>query len=244
MPIVKQIMILTKDGLLLFEENFQNHNPSLLKADSDLFSGFLSAILSVAKETSGGSVQTISQNRYKVIVSEGTYVYVLLFIDEESRELENIARQIVGLFENKYQENLIRPLSDTNVYDTFTKDLENVLGQIFQVDAELISKLIPEISEVKDVAIYEKPMNHQVYSGPRTNFLLRNENQIHELVINIIEAQAEFSAKTAIKPKQTIVEFKDRTLLLEDLGTHVIMFIDEKPKDIQNKLKNIRKKIH
>ncbi|MCK5045404.1 MAG: hypothetical protein KAS22_02420, partial [Candidatus Heimdallarchaeota archaeon] len=90
MPIARQVMILTKEGLLLLDYKFRVDDVDLMETDPDLLSGMLSAILAVAKETTGGLVQTIHQDKYNVLISEGEKVYALLFIDEESRELDNI----------------------------------------------------------------------------------------------------------------------------------------------------------
>ena len=92
MPIARQVMILTKEGLLLLDHKFRAGDGDLMETDPDLLSGMLSAILAVAKETTGGLVQTIHQDKYNVLISEGEKTYALLFIDEESRELDNIAK--------------------------------------------------------------------------------------------------------------------------------------------------------
>jgi len=109
MPIVQQVMILTKEGLLLLDHRFRSSEGLDMETDPDLLSGMLmlSAILSVAKETTGGLVSTIQQDNYNVLVSEGEFVYALLFIDEESRELDNIAKTMVTRFEVKFLEGKI-----------------------------------------------------------------------------------------------------------------------------------------
>ncbi|MCK5159543.1 MAG: hypothetical protein KAR08_10325, partial [Candidatus Heimdallarchaeota archaeon] len=81
MPIARQVMILTKEGLLLLDHKFRVDDGILMETDPDLLSGMLSAILAVAKETTGGLVQTINQDKYNVLISEGEKIYALLFID-------------------------------------------------------------------------------------------------------------------------------------------------------------------
>jgi hypothetical protein len=242
MPIARQVMILTKEGLLLLDHKFRVDDGSLMETDPDLLSGMLSAILSVAKETTGGLVQNIHQDKYNVLISEGEKIYALLFIDEESRELDNIAKLIVGRFEAKYQEELMEIVSDVSVFKTFIKDLEEIYAQIFKVDAEVLTKIIPEVTNILNVSIFEKPMNHQVYSGPRDPFVSDYEHYFLEFAVKLIESQAEFSEKTLQFPTRTIMELRNRVIVLEDLGSHVLMVIGENKDEIMTKIKRIRRK--
>jgi len=242
MPIAKQVMILTKEGLLLLDHKFRVDDADLMETDPDLLSGMLSAILAVAKETTGGLVQTINQDKYNVLISEGEKIYALLFIDEESRELDNIAKLIVGRFEAKYKEELKEIVSDVSVFKTFLKDLEEIYAQIFKVDAELLTKIIPEVTNIKNVSIFEKPMNHQVYTGPRDPFVSDYEHYFQEFALKLIENQAEFSERTLQFPNRTILDFGTRVIVLEDLGSHVLMIIGENADDILAKIKKIRRK--
>ena len=242
MPIARQVMILTKEGLLLLDYKFRVDDGILLETDPDLLSGMLSAILSVAKETTGGLVQTIHQHNYNVLVSEGEKVYALLFIDEESRELDNIAKLIVGRFEAKYEFELQDIVSDVSVFKTFVKDLEEIYAQIFKVDAEVLTKIIPEVTNIKNVSIFEKPMNHQVYTGPRDPFVSDYEQYFQDFAVKLIESQAEFSEKTLQFPNRTIMELRNRVIVMEDLGSHVLMIIGDNTDDILSKIKRIRRK--
>ncbi|MCG3254319.1 MAG: hypothetical protein KAX09_10730 [Candidatus Heimdallarchaeota archaeon] len=242
MPIARQVMILTKEGLLLLDYKFRVDDADLMETDPDLLSGMLSAILAVAKETTGGLVQTINQDKYNVLISEGEKIYALLFIDEESRELDNIAKLIVGRFEAKYKEELKEIVTDVSVFKTFLKDLEEIYAQIFKVDAELLTKIIPEVTNIKNVSIFEKPMNHQVYTGPRDPFVSDYEHYFQEFALKLIESQAEFSERTLQFPNRTILDFGTRVIVLEDLGSHVLMIIGENADDILSKIKKIRRK--
>ncbi len=242
MPIVIQVMILTKEGLLLLDHRFRSSEGLEMETDPDLLSGMLSAILSVAKETTGGLVSTIQQDNYNVLVSEGEFVYALLFIDEDSRELDNIAKIMVKKFEVKFQEELKEFVPDISIFKTFIAELEEIYAQIFKVDAEILSKLIPEITAIKNVSIYEKPMNHQVYSGPRDPFVSEYEHAFQELALKTIEALAVFSEKTLEFQRSTIMYFKNRVIVFEDLGSHVLMFIGDNVDDITAKIKKIRRK--
>ncbi|HUU78646.1 MAG TPA: hypothetical protein VMX55_09875 [candidate division Zixibacteria bacterium] len=242
MPIAKQVMILSKDGLLLIDHRFRSGEGMLMETDPDLLSGMLSAILSVAKETTGGLVQTINQNNYNVLVSEGEHVYGLLFIDEESRELDNIAKVIVGRFESKYQEEIVNFVSDVSVFRGFIDDLEEIYAAIFKIDAEILSKLIPEVSSILNVSIFEKPMNHQVYSGPRDTFVNEYDHYFQELALNVMETLSGFTEKTLEFHDKSVIEFKNRVIVLEDLGSHVLMVIGDNKDDIINKIRKIRKR--
>lgn len=242
MPIAKQVMILTKEGLLLLDYKFRSADGMLMETDPDLFSGMLSAILSVAKETTGGLVSTIQQDNYNVLVSEGEKVYALLFIDEESRELDNIAKVIVGRFETKYKNKLDEVISDVTIFREFINDLEEIYAQIFKVDAELLSKLIPEVTSIKNVSIFEKPMNHQVYTGPRDPFVSEYEHYFTEFAVKLIESQADFSEKTLQFSSRSVLQFKDKVIVLEDLGSHVLMIIGENADEILNRIRRIRRK--
>ena len=242
MPIVIQVMILTKEGLLLLDHRFRSSEGLEMETDPDLLSGMLSAILSVAKETTGGLVSTIQQDNYNVLVSEGEYIYALLFIDEDSRELDNIAKIMVTRFEVKFQDELKEFMPDISVFKNFIDELEEIYAQIFKVDAEILSKLIPEVTAIKNVSIYEKPMNHQVYSGPRDPFVSEYEQAFQELALKTIEAQAVFSEKTLEFQRSTVMQFKNRVIVFEDLGSHVLMFIGDNVDDITAKIKRIRRK--
>ncbi|MEA2069694.1 MAG: hypothetical protein U9O98_00220 [Asgard group archaeon] len=241
MALAQQVMIITKDGLLLMEHKFREGTQGV-ETDPDLFSGMLSAILSVGKETGGGLVQTIQQDKYKVIVSEGEHIYVLLFIDEESRELENIARVIAGRFEAKYEEELTEIISDINVFSDFRDDLNEIYAQLFTVDAELLTRLIPELTNIMNVSIFEKPMNHQVYTGPRDSFVNEHELAFQELAVNIIEAQTEFTEKTLEFQQRTIVDYNNRTVVLENLGSHILMIVGKDSETILGQIKKIKRK--
>lgn len=242
MPIARQVMILTKDGLLLLHYKFRGAETLEMETDPDLFSGMLSAILSIAKESTGGLVKTINQDNYNVLVSEGEKIYVLLFIDEESRELYNIAKAMVGRFETQFKKELSGIITDTTIYQQFIEELEEIYAEIFRVDAELLAKIIPEVTQIKNVSIFEKPMNHQVYTGPRDPFVSEYEHQFQELALKIIESYANFAEKTLEFHKRSILTFKNRAIVLEDLGSHVLMFIGENVDDILSKIKRIRKK--
>ncbi|MFW9921864.1 MAG: hypothetical protein ACFFDW_01075 [Candidatus Thorarchaeota archaeon] len=242
MPIAKQVMILSKEGLLLLDHKFRGGEGLPMATDPDLFSGMLSAILSVAKETTGGLVKTINQDNYNVIVGEGEKVYALLFIDEGSRELYNIAKMIVGRFEAKFREQILDIIPDISMYKSFIEDLEEIYAEIFKIDAELLSKLISEVSTIMNVSIYEKPMNHQVYSGPRDAFVSENDSFIQDLALATIESLSLFSEQTLEFHKRSILEFKSRTIIFEDLGTHILMITGEDQDDILNKIKRIRRK--
>jgi hypothetical protein len=242
MPIARQVMILTKEGLLLLDHRFRSSEGLLMETDPDLLSGMLSAILSLAKETRGGIVSTIQQDNYNVLVSEGEYVYALLFIDEESRELDNIAKSMVTRFEVKFHEELNEIMPDISTFKAFIEDLEEIYAQIFKVDAEILSKLIPEVTPIKNVSIYEKPMNHQVYSGPRDPFVSDYDAHFQELALRVIEALAEFSEGTLEFQRSTIMQFKSRVIVFEDLGSHVLTIIGDNVDDIVAKMKRIRRK--
>lgn len=242
MAIAQQVMILTKEGLLLLDYKFRSNTLSIAEADPDLLSGMLSAILSVAKETTGGLVQTINQDKYNVLVSEGEHVYALLFIDEASKELANIARSIVNRFEAKFKTELNGIITGIDEFKTFIDDLEEIYAQLFRVDAELIAKLIPEVTPIMNVSIFEKPMNHQVYSGPRDGLVSDFEHEFNEIAVKLIESLSNLSDKTLDFPIRTIMEFKQRVIVLEDLRSHVLMIIGKNLDDILSKLKRIRKK--
>lgn len=242
MPIAKEVMILSKDGLLLIDHRFRSGEGMLMETDPDLLSGMLSAILSVAKETTGGLVQTINQNNYNVLVSEGEHVYGLLFIDEESRELDNIAKVIVGRFESKYEEEIANFVSDVSVFRGFIDDLEEIYAAIFKIDAEILSKLIPEVASILNVSIFEKPMNHQVYSGPRDTFVNEYDHYFQELALSVMETLSGFTEKTLEFHDRSVIEFKSRVIVLEDLGSHVLMVIGDNKDDIINKIRKIRKR--
>jgi len=242
MPIAKQVMILTKEGLLLLDHKFRTDDHFFIETDSDLLSGMLSAILSVAKETTGGLVQTINQDKYNVLVSEGEHIYVLLFIDEGSKELNKIAKLIVREFETKFKEELNELLPDISVFKSFVQDLEVIYAQLFRVDAELLSKLIPEVTSIMNVSIYEKPMNHQVYSGPRDSFVSEYEHSYNDFIVKLIENQSDLTEKTLDFPRRTIIEFMNWAIILEDLGTHVLTIIGDNSDELLSKVKKIRKK--
>ncbi|MHA1744058.1 MAG: hypothetical protein ACTSV6_07390 [Candidatus Heimdallarchaeota archaeon] len=242
MPIAKQVMILTKEGLLLLDHKFRTDDHFFIDTDSDLLSGMLSAILSVAKETTGGIVQTINQDKYNVLVSEGEHIYVLLFIDEGSKELNKIAKLIAREFESKFKEELEELIPDPSVFRPFITELEAIYAQLFRVDAELLSKLIPEVTSIMNVSIFEKPMNHQVYSGPRDSFVSEYEHSYNEFIVKLIETQSDLTEKTLDFPKRAIIEFMDRVIILEDLGTHVLTIIGNDRDELINKVKKIRKK--
>ncbi|NHJ48338.1 MAG: hypothetical protein FK733_11195 [Asgard group archaeon] len=242
MPIAKKVMILTKEGMLLVDHTFRAADGIDLETDGDLLSGMLSAILSIAKETRGGLVQTITQDNYNVLVSEGERIYALLFIDEESRELDNIAKLIVTRFETKYKEELKEIISDLSVFKSFLEDLEEIYAQLFRIDAELLSKIIPEVTPILNVSIFEKPMNHMVYTGPRGPFVSEYEHFFQELAVKIIDAQSNFAEKTLQFSSRTVINFRGRVIVLEDLGSHVLMIIGENADDIINKIKKIRRK--
>lgn len=243
MPIAKEVMILTKDGLLLLDHKFRTGEGLRNDTSPDLFSGMLSAILSVAKETSGGLVKTINQDNYNVIISEGETIYALLFIDEGSRELSNIAKLIAGRFEAKYKEQLKGIITDVSPFQSFVEDLEEIYAEIFKIDAELLSKLIQEVTSIMNVSIYEKPMNHQVYSGPRDAFASEYENSIQELSLTIIESLSLFSEQTLEFHHQSVIEFKNKVLVFEDLGTHILTILGDSKDDILGKVKKIRKRM-
>ena len=242
MPIARQVMILSKDGLLLLDHRFRSGDGMQMETDPDLLSGMLSAILSVAKETTGGLVQTINQNNYNVLVSEGEHVYGLLFIDEGTRELDNIAKVIVGRFETKYQDELQEIISNVDVFKSFVDDLEEIYAAIFKIDAELLSKLIPEVTNIMNVSIFEKPMNHQVYSGPRDTFVNEYDGYFQELALSVIESMSIFTEKTLEFHDRSILQFKNRIIVLEDLGSHVLMIIGENADDIVSRIRKIKKK--
>ena len=242
MPIAKQVMILSKDGLLLLDYKFRTGEGLPLATSPDLYSGMLSAILSVAKETTGGLVKTINQDNYNVIVSEGEKIYALLFIDEGSRELYNIAKLIAGRFEAKYKEDITDIITDVSKYRSFIQDLEEIYAEIFKIDAELLSKLISEVSSIKNVSIFEKPMNHQVYSGPRDTFVSEYDGFIQDLALSVIETLSLFSEQTLEFHSRSVLEFKSRVIVFEDLGTHILMVIGDDRDEIINKIKKIRKK--
>ena len=242
MPIARQVMILTKEGLLLLDHKFRGADGLPMETDPDLLSGMLSAILSVAKETTGGVVQTINQDNYNVIVGEGERVYALLFIDEGSRELYNIAKIIVGRFEAKYSDEIDEVISDLSIFKSFIDDLEEIYAEIFKIDAELLSKLITEVSSIMNVSIFEKPMNHQVYSGPRDAFVNEYNNSIQELALKMIESLSLFNEQTLEFLNRCVLEFKHRVIVFEDLGTHILMIVGDHKEDILNKIKKIRRK--
>ena len=133
-------------------------------------------------------------------------------------------------------------VSDVSVFKTFIKDLEEIYAQIFKVDAEVLTKIIPEVTNILNVSIFEKPMNHQVYTGPRDPFVSDYEHYFNDFAVKLIESQAEFSEKTLQFPTRTIMELRNRVIVLEDLGSHVLMIIGENKDDIMSKIKRIRRK--
>ena len=56
------------------------------------------------------------------------------------------------------------------------------------------------------------------------------------------ESSLDYAEKTLEFHKRSVMNFKNRAIVLEDLGSHVLMFIGENVEDILAKVKRIRKR--
>ncbi|MHA1298362.1 MAG: hypothetical protein ACTSO9_02845 [Candidatus Helarchaeota archaeon] len=124
---LKTILILLKEsGILLFEKNF-----SALDADSQLFSGLLTAVQNICIELNIGECNSFSSKQYKIITASKNYVLVTLIIDKKDPHIESfwdkLALEIGETFENQY--NLDNFHGKISIFDDFNITLQEILHE-------------------------------------------------------------------------------------------------------------------
>ena len=122
--LVDALLIVSKPGVPLFIKNF-------IKIDQDdtiLFAGALTAIQSLMREATEEQVRSVELQSSEYIIEQGKHIYIAI----KSRApmffpiLRIMAKEIGKKFEEKYETELSKEVVETNIYDSFDKELTKI----------------------------------------------------------------------------------------------------------------------
>lgn len=125
---LKYLLIIYKtNGVSLYSRNFGN-----LKLESDLLSGFLSAITSFGSELTGGQNVSLRKMEYetlKLIVQKGDFVDIGMLLDDFPEEwLDLRLKAFVKVFEDEYKNHLLKWTGDIQPFSTTNLLFNRIFG--------------------------------------------------------------------------------------------------------------------
>ncbi len=118
---VKAFYVLLNSGEPLFHKDYGEK-----KVDESLFSGFLGAVYTFAKELGHSDIQTMEMGDAKFIceVSENLIFVVVVGKDEDEQEIKNFLGFASKNFINRFRDELKRWRGDVTVFRSFSEDLD------------------------------------------------------------------------------------------------------------------------
>ncbi|MHA1734158.1 MAG: hypothetical protein ACTSU5_19645 [Promethearchaeota archaeon] len=121
-----------ESGVCVFNEKFRD---GAIDYDADMFSGFISAIITFSKEITAGKfqVKNISLGPLKISYRQAPYILISLCVDETTskEEVERVIGEIADRFLEKYGDRL-EPGKfnfDTLQFQDFSYELRDLAGQ-------------------------------------------------------------------------------------------------------------------
>ncbi len=225
-------------GITLFTYEFQ---PNTL-FDSEIRGGLITAIMRVMGETFGtGDKKTrnVNYGNYHAIITEGSYVYGILFTFQTGPIFEQFISDLVLNFEKKYKYELKRieepdALIDSDIYD-FSAECSEAYGSLIHIDAGKLSKLLDLIASFEDrifenMLIYSRPEMSQIY----THFSSEKFSIFSDEVSNAIKTLLELSVRTTfpIDGFEIALSQNFYCLMFNIFPYALVIFIDKK--DLEN----------
>ncbi|MFX0211551.1 MAG: hypothetical protein ACFFDT_36575 [Candidatus Hodarchaeota archaeon] len=160
-----------ESGILLFTHEFR---PDVLFTDSDIRGGLIGAIMQVMGETFGQQeTKIVNYGNYNAILTEGEFVYGVLFTFQTGPIFEKFCRGLVENFESKFQSKLERLMSpDTLIEESeydFSNECTEAYNTLLHIDETKLSKLLDIIHSYHDrifenMIIFLRPEMSQIYT--------------------------------------------------------------------------------
>ncbi len=184
---ISRILIIASGGLLCYTKTFgiETH------VDSDLVSGFLTAISNFAKEIKGGEIKSLNFRNFNFLYEYDQDLDCMFVIIIDIEDLEDEARNKLGIMKNeflsRYRNNLNNWTGDVTIFKTFDQFVDE---QVFippkillvgepGVGKSTIMALFPGESVIEldeDLnQVIQKPINVEGLKELK-QFILREEN--------------------------------------------------------------------
>ncbi len=126
---LKNLFVLTKDGLSLFEYSF-----GIEIQDPALISGMIAALTQFVREATGSkkSLRTVDQEDKKVILQHGDYTTIALLAEKDLPIIHKRIRKFSGEFETAYHKNIKTFDGEISAF----KNADVIVNKYFPIDVE------------------------------------------------------------------------------------------------------------
>jgi hypothetical protein len=126
---LKNLFVLTKDGLNVFEYSF-----GIEIQDPALISAMISALTSFVREATGSkkALRTVDQEDNKVILNHGKYVTIALMSEKDLPIIHKRVKKFTEAFENQFGLKLKNWSGETTMF----KEADIIVNKHFPIDVE------------------------------------------------------------------------------------------------------------
>ncbi|MFX1283135.1 MAG: hypothetical protein ACFFB5_05745 [Promethearchaeota archaeon] len=231
--------ITTKEsGIPLFTHEFR---PDVLFTDHDIRGGLIGAIMQVMGETFGQQeTKIVNYGHYSAILTEGDYVYGVLFTYQTGPIFEKFCRGLVENFENQYYSKLEKLMSpktiiDVSEYADFSKECNEAYNSLIHIDETKLSKLLDIIHSYHDrifenMIIFLRPEMSQIY----THLASEKFSVFSSEVSTAIKTLLDLSNRTTfpIENFQIALSKNFHCLMFNIFPYTIVIFVDEDNLDI------------
>ncbi|MFX0013870.1 MAG: hypothetical protein ACFFB2_03825 [Promethearchaeota archaeon] len=122
---IRKVFIIHESGLCLLSRSYGDESD-----DVDLFSGFLAAISSFAKNMIGEKINEIRMEHHSIFYESRETIVLALVTSEKQiskRKLFTTMRRIYSKFIQQYQEYLNQKIVEPSLFKDFRSSLDNIL---------------------------------------------------------------------------------------------------------------------
>ncbi|MHA2247258.1 MAG: hypothetical protein ACXADY_20095 [Candidatus Hodarchaeales archaeon] len=221
-----------ESGIPLFTHEFR---PNTL-LDGEIRGGLISAIMQVMGETFGQQeTKIVNYGQYNAILTEGEYVYGVLFTFQTGPIIEKFCRGLVETFENKYLtklETLMSPdtLIESSEYTDFSNECIEAYNSLLHIDETKLSKLLEIVHSYHDrifenMIIFLRPEMSQIYTHLASERFSVFSNEVSTAIKTLLD----LSTRTTFPIENFQISLsKDFLCLMFNIFPYtVVIFVDE-----------------
>lgn len=118
---ILKILVITSGGLLVYNKNLGKED----SIDSDLISGFLTAISNFAKEIKGGEIRALNFQHFKMVYTYDDHLKMMFVLVIDENDVEDEAREKVELLKNEFKSRFSDMMQDWNGETSVFKSLDS-----------------------------------------------------------------------------------------------------------------------
>ena len=235
-----------ESGIPLFTHEFR---PDTL-FDSEIRGGLFTAIMQVMGETFGRQeTRIVNYGHYNAILTEGDFVYGILFTFQTGPIFEKFSRELVIDFEKKFHpklENLSAPDSviESSDFD-FSNECSEAYNSLLHIDETKLGKLLDIIHSYHDrifenTIIFLRPEMSQIYTHLASERLSEFSNEVSTAIKTLLDLSNRTSFP--IENFQIALSQNFHCVMFNIFPYAIIIFVDEDNLDLtQWRIKEIIK---